>query len=153
AMMQKVYRGQGPGLCVQVSRHSDGEIITRAIEVFGLRTARGSATRGAIASVRDLLTTFREGYDLAMAVDGPRGPYPEAKGGAVRIAQATGARLYPIAAAPRTSWRARSWDRFTVPCPFTRVWYAFGPAIPVARRADETTIEAARAELERELNR
>jgi hypothetical protein len=153
AMMQKPYRGRGAGICIQVSRHSDGEIITRAVRPFGVRTARGSATRGGVASVRDMLDAFREGYDLAMAIDGPRGPFHQAKPGAIRIAQATGARLFPVAAAPRHGWRFRSWDRFIVPRPFTRVHYTAGRAIALSRDTDDAAIEAARADLERELNR
>src|SRR5882724_3667941 len=153
AMMQKAYRGRGAGICIQVSRHSDGEIITRAVRPFGVRTARGSATRGGVASVRDMLEAFGEGCDLAMAIDGPRGPFHQAKPGAIRIAQATGARLFPVAAAPRRGWKARSWDRFVVPRPFTRVYYTAGRSVSLARDADDATIEAARADLERELNR
>ena len=153
AMMQKPYRGRGAGICIQVSRHSDGEIITRAVRPFGVRTARGSATRGGVASVRDMLEAFRDGYDLAMAIDGPRGPRHQAKPGAVRLAQATGARLFPVAAAPRRGWKAKSWDRFVVPRPFTTVHYMAGRPISLARDADDASIESARAELERELNR
>ena len=153
AMMQKPYRGRGAGICIQVSRHSDGEIITRAVRPFGVRTARGSATRGGVASVRDMLAALRDGYDLAMAIDGPRGPRHQAKPGAIRLAQATGTRLFPVAAAPRSGWRARSWDRFVVPRPFTRVYYTAGRPISLAKDADDAAIEAARAGLESELIR
>jgi lysophospholipid acyltransferase (LPLAT)-like uncharacterized protein len=153
AMMQAPYRGKGAGICIQVSRHTDGEIITRAVRPFGVRTARGSATRGGVASVRDMLGAFADGYDLAMAIDGPRGPYQRAKPGATRLAQATGARLFPVAAAPRRGWRARSWDRFVVPLPFTRVYYTAGRAMRLARDAGDDAIETARRALEDELNR
>jgi len=153
AMMQKPYRGKGAGICIQVSRHTDGEIITRAVKPFGVRTARGSATRGGVGSVRDMLEAFAQGYDLAMAIDGPRGPYHQAKPGAIRIAQATATRLFPVAAAPRRGWKAKSWDRFIVPRPFTRVYYAAGRPMALSRDADAAAIEAARADLERELNR
>ena len=153
AMMQAPYRGRGAGICIQVSRHSDGEIITRAVRPFGVRTARGSATRGGVGSVRDMLEAFGEGYDLAMAIDGPRGPFHQAKPGAIRIAQATGTRLFPVAAAPRRGWTAKSWDRFIVPRPFTRIYYTVGEPVRLARDASDEAIEAARAALEAELNR
>jgi lysophospholipid acyltransferase (LPLAT)-like uncharacterized protein len=153
AMMQSPYRGRGAGICIQVSRHSDGEIITRAVRPFGVRTARGSATRGGVASVRGMLEAFSEGYDLAMAIDGPRGPFHQAKPGAIRLAQVTGARLFPVAATPRRGWTFRSWDRFVVPRPFTRVYYAVGRPISVPAEAADHAIEMARQDLERELNR
>ena len=41
AMMQLAYPGRR--MCVQVSRHADGEIIARAVAPLGIRSARGSA--------------------------------------------------------------------------------------------------------------
>jgi len=153
AMMQAAYRGRGAGICIQVSQHSDGEIITRAVRPYGVRAARGSATRGGLGSVRRMLEAFREGYDLAIALDGPRGPRHRAKPGAVRLAQATGARLFPVACAPRRGYAFGSWDRFIVPLPFTKVYYVAGTPMAVARDADDDTVEQARATLERELTR
>jgi lysophospholipid acyltransferase (LPLAT)-like uncharacterized protein len=154
AMLQPAYRGRGAGICIQVSRHSDGEIIARAVRPFGIRAARGSASRGGLASVRAMMEAYREGYDLAVATDGPRGPFHRAKPGAIRLAQATGARLFPVACAARRRWVARrSWDRFTVPLPFTQVHYAVGKPIRVPPEADAAAVEAARVELEHELNR
>ena len=153
AMLQAAYRGGGAGICVQVSHHSDGEIITRAVRPFGIRAARGSATRGGLASVREMLEAHRQGYDLALAPDGPRGPIHRAKPGAIRLAQATGARLFPVACAPRRGVVFRSWDRFTVPLPFTRVHYVVGTPLSVPRHADEEAIERARLTLEQELCR
>jgi len=153
AMLQAAYRGRGSGICTQVSRHSDGEIIARAVQPFGIRAARGSATRGGLASVREMLEAHREGYDLAIALDGPRGPIHHAKPGAIRLAQATGTRLFPVACAPRRGWAFASWDRFTVPMPFTRIHYVFGPPLVIAREVGDDAIETARAALESELSR
>jgi lysophospholipid acyltransferase (LPLAT)-like uncharacterized protein len=153
AMLQAGYRGRGAGICVQVSHHSDGEIITRAVRPFGVRAARGSATRGGLASVREMLEAHRQGYDLALAPDGPRGPIHRTKPGAIRLAQATGARLFPVACAPRRGLVFRSWDRFTMPLPFTRIHYVVGAPLSVPRHADEESIERARLTLEQELSR
>ena len=152
-MVQAGYRGRGAGLCIQVSRHSDGEIIARATRCYGIRAARGSATRGAVASAREMLEAYREGYDLAIAVDGPRGPMHRAKPGAIRLAQIAGGRLFPVACAPRHGHAFASWDRFIVPLPFTRVYYAVGAPLSIAREADEETVERAREHLEQELSR
>jgi lysophospholipid acyltransferase (LPLAT)-like uncharacterized protein len=151
SMIQAPYRGHSAGICIQVSRHSDGEIIARAVRPYGIRAARGSATRGGIASVREMLEANRQGYDLAIAVDGPRGPLHEAKAGAIRLAQATGARLFPVACVPRHGHVFASWDRFTLPVPFTKVYYVAGSPRSVPREADEETIERERQSLESEL--
>jgi len=153
AMVQAAYRGRAAGICIQVSRHSDGEIIARAVRPYGIRSARGSATRGGVASVRQMLAAFHEGYDLAIALDGPRGPRHVGKPAAVRLAQATGVRLFPVACAPRRGYAVASWDRFTVPMPFTKVYFVGGPPLTVPRDADEEAVEQARAALEGELRR
>lgn len=153
AMLQAPYRGRGSGVCIQVSRHSDGEIIARAVRPFGIRTARGSATRGGVASLREMIEAYREGYDLAIATDGPRGPRHSAKPGAVRLAQATGGRLFPVACAPRRGGVFASWDRFVVPMPFTKVAYVIGKPFSIPREAGADAIEEARRTLEQELVR
>ncbi len=152
-MIQAGYRGHGAGICIQVSRHSDGEIIARATRGYGIRAARGSATRGGVASAREMLEAYREGYDLAIAADGPRGPRQRAKVGAIRLAQVTGARLFPVACAPRHGHGFASWDRFILPAPFTRVYYVGGAPLTVARDADERAVELARERLEKDLTR
>ena len=142
----------GRKLCVQVSRHRDGEVVARAVAPFGIRAARGSATRGGVASIRQMLRAFEEGYDLAVVCDGPRGPRHVVKPGAVQLAAATGALVYPVAARPRRGWVVRrSWDRFVVPLPFTRVEYRVGEPLRVPREAPVEEREAARCELERRL--
>jgi lysophospholipid acyltransferase (LPLAT)-like uncharacterized protein len=147
AMMQAPYRG--PGLCIQISRSGDGEIIARIVEAFGLRTVRGSASRGGISSQRGLIEAYRSGLDVGIATDGPRGPRHVAKSGALYVAAATGARIFPVAAAPRRRLEFRkSWDWFQVPMPFTRVDVALGEPVRVARDASDETVEAARENLE-----
>jgi hypothetical protein len=152
-MMQAAYRGKAAGICIQVSQHGDGEIIARAVRPYGIRTARGSASRGAISSLRSMLVAFRDGCDLAIAADGPRGPYHRANVGAIHLAEATGARIFPIAASPRRALVFGSWDRFFVPMPFTRVHYTRGESMAVGKDIDAATRDRLRDRLEDELNR
>ena len=114
------------GIAVLVSRHRDGEIITRIIERLGYVAARGSSTRGGEAGVRGMLTWASQGLQVAVTPDGPRGPAEQVKPGVLYLAERTGRRLVPIAFAPRPSYRLRSWDRFHVPWPFARVYVSHG---------------------------
>jgi len=140
-------------VCILVSRHRDGELITRAVRPLGIEIARGSSTRGWAGGLKDLLRAHRAGANLAFAPDGPRGPRHVAKSGVVQVARATGAVIVPIGAAARWSRRLGSWDRLVVPLPWSRVAYVAAPSIALPADADATTIEAARAMLERELAR
>jgi lysophospholipid acyltransferase (LPLAT)-like uncharacterized protein len=46
-----------------------------------------------------------------------------------------------------------SWDRFMVPCPWSRGLFVWGPPLWVPKEANELELEAKRLELETVLNR
>lgn len=118
-------------ISVIISRHRDGEIIARIAKSLGFRLVRGSTSRDA---ARALLSASREieaGHDLAVTVDGPRGPAGVVAPGALVIAQRTGVALIPTGASASRAWRLRSWDRFLIPKPFARVTVAYGEPIRV----------------------
>lgn len=140
-------------VCILVSRHRDGELITRAVRPLGVETARGSSTRGWAGGLKDLLRAYRGGANLAFAPDGPRGPRHVAKSGVVQVARSTGAVIVPIGAAARWARRLGSWDRLLVPLPGSRVVFVGAPSIAVPADADAATIETLRVTLERELTR
>jgi lysophospholipid acyltransferase (LPLAT)-like uncharacterized protein len=67
---------------------------------------------------------------VAIAVDGPLGPYHLVKHGMIEAAAKLGCPLLPISvAARRTLVRRDRWDRMEVPLPFTRVCIAVGKMI------------------------
>ena len=117
---------RGEGIAVLVSRHRDGEWITRVIHHLGYVTGRGSSTRGGDAGVREMLAWANAGRHLAVTPDGPRGPAEKAKEGAAYLAVRTGRRVVPIALGVRSAWLLRSWDRFRIPRPFARVCVSHG---------------------------
>lgn len=116
---------------VLVSQSRDGEIIARILERLGFRTARGSSTRGGERAVLQLAARGREGFDLAVTPDGPRGPRGSVAPGAVIVSARAGAPIVPLGVASRPAWNARSWDRFLVPPPFARVWVVYHDPIVV----------------------
>src|SRR4030042_5301507 len=59
----------GSGLKILISRHRDGELITRTVRHFGLETVRGSTTRGGIAGIKGLARAFTEGDAVGLAPD------------------------------------------------------------------------------------
>ena len=124
---------QREGIAVLVSRHRDGELITRVIERLGFVAARGSSTRGAEAGVRGMLAWADQGRQLAITPDGPRGPAEQVKEGAVYLAERTGRRMVPIAVAAHPVRTLASWDRFRVPWPFARVLVSHGAPLELMR--------------------
>jgi lysophospholipid acyltransferase (LPLAT)-like uncharacterized protein len=96
-MMSLFYRG--PGAHVLISQHRDGELIARIASRFGLRSVRGSTTRGGTAALRRMIALGRAGTDLAVTPDGPRGPRQVVQAGVIHLAKATGLPIVPLALA------------------------------------------------------
>jgi lysophospholipid acyltransferase (LPLAT)-like uncharacterized protein len=119
---------------VLISWHRDAEVGAQAARRFGVHFIRGSSTRGGIGAVRALIASYRAGEDVVLVPDGPRGPRHEAKVGVVQLANATGARIVPIALAAAPCRRLGSWDRMLVPLPFARVAIRLGAPIDVSVR-------------------
>ncbi len=147
-MFPLVFTHQGRAIVVLISRHHDGELIARIIEQLGFRTARGSSTRGGEEGARDLLRFAGEQALLAITPDGPRGPAERVKPGLAWIASRTGLPVVPVATAARSAWVFRSWDRFRIPKPFTRVVVSYGEPIPIPADADAEALEQWRARLD-----
>jgi lysophospholipid acyltransferase (LPLAT)-like uncharacterized protein len=114
------------GIAVLVSRHRDGELITRVVERLGFVTARGSSTRAGDAGVRGMLAWAGQDRHLGVTPDGPKGPPEQIKSGTIFLAERTGRRMVAIAVAARPVRALRSWDRFRVPLPFARVYISHG---------------------------
>jgi lysophospholipid acyltransferase (LPLAT)-like uncharacterized protein len=149
-MMPLVDSGQPA--CVMVSAHRDGEITVRALRRWNIHAVRGSTTRGGARGLLQLIRAYREGFNLAVVPDGPKGPCYSAKPGVIQLARLTGAALFPISYAASRAKRLRSWDRLIVPLPCARVAVVVGEPIHVPRDADPEQIEAFRKMLETRLN-
>jgi lysophospholipid acyltransferase (LPLAT)-like uncharacterized protein len=143
---------RGRKLCIMNSQSRDGEIATRALARWGIRSVRGSATRGGAAGFMRLVNAYRAGYDLAVVPDGPRGPRYVVKPGVIHLARVTGAPIVPVTYAASRIRQLRSWDRLIIPLPFSRVLYVIGEPLRVPRDADDRDLEALRCELEARLN-
>lgn len=84
-------------LAAMISQHRDGELIAQTMKRFGADAARGSTTRGGRAALREMITLAKNGVNLAITPDGPKGPRHVAQMGVVRAAQMTGFPIVPIA--------------------------------------------------------
>jgi lysophospholipid acyltransferase (LPLAT)-like uncharacterized protein len=104
-----------------VSQSFDGELITRTLELFGYKTARGSSSRGGREGLEGLKAAIENGGPAIFTADGPRGPIYQTKFGPIRLAQMTGSRIGAFYLLPQRALTMRSWDRFLVPLPFTRI--------------------------------
>lgn len=141
------------GVQILTSEHRDGEMIGRTIRHMGYGHVRGSSTRGGARAARRMVAKAREGHDLGITVDGPRGPRYEVKPGPILIAKLGGIALLPVTASSHRRKALASWDAFELPRPFTHVCVAYGAPVVVPPDADETVLEEKRRELEQTLRR
>ena len=144
-LLPLLYQHRHEGVAVLISEHHDGELIARAAEQLGYRTVRGSSTRGASRALVGLVRALEAGQDVAITPDGPRGPARSFAPGALIAAQRARAPILAVGVSTSRAWRLRSWDRFRIPMPFSRVTIAYvGPTMPDAVSARAATEETAR---------
>ncbi len=109
------------------SRSRDGEIIARYLEDIGLVPVRGSSSKGGAAGARELIRHLQNGHNIVLNVDGPRGPFKEAKSGVPIIARRHGVPVVPIACRATHELSLKgSWDRFRIPLPFSHMAVVYG---------------------------
>ncbi len=146
------YQYGRPDIYVLISKHADGQLITEIAERLGFRSVRGSATRGGVQAVREMITRAGQDAHLAITPDGPRGPRREVQMGVVYLAAQTGLPIVPIGISFDRPWRARSWDRFALPRPGSRARTVTGALIHVPADADREQLERYRQRLEQAMH-
>jgi lysophospholipid acyltransferase (LPLAT)-like uncharacterized protein len=147
-MLPLLYHHRDQGVAVLISDHRDGEMIARIAERFGFGTVRGSTSKGASRALVGLARALEAGHDVAITPDGPRGPARSFAPGALVAAQRVGAPVLPVVATATRAWRLRSWDRFLIPKPFSRVTIAYGDLTRMnVESAREAAVETERFQL------
>jgi len=106
---------------ILISRSFDGELITRILNLFGFHAVRGSSSRGAREGLLGLKHVIESGQPAIFTADGPRGPIYQTKMGPIKLAQTTGAPIGAFHLEPEHAWVMKSWDRFLIPKPFSRI--------------------------------
>ena len=74
-----------------------------------------------------MLRAIKQNPGVIHIVDGPTGPKGVVKPGLTAMAQVTGAPIFPVIISAEKAWVMRSWDRFLVPKPFSRVTIRWEP--------------------------
>lgn len=132
---------------VMISQSADGEFIAQVCRHLGIGVIRGSTTRGGATGLLDMLR--HDGTDhLVLTPDGPRGPRRRVQAGIVLLASQTGLPILPVGVGYTRAWRARSWDRFALPCPLSTVVGFLGEPIEVPAGLDRQGIDHHRQRVE-----
>jgi lysophospholipid acyltransferase (LPLAT)-like uncharacterized protein len=120
---------------VMVSASRDGEIVSRLLEQFGFSVVRGSSGSHGLRAALGVIQYFRNRTGLPacviMIADGSRGPACKLQRGIPFVARLAKSLIIPCSSASSPSLTVPSWDRMTVPMPFSRVGIVFGDPIEV----------------------
>jgi lysophospholipid acyltransferase (LPLAT)-like uncharacterized protein len=108
-------------LATLISASQDGAWLAGFVQQLGMHPVRGSRYKRGTQAVRELIAAQGEGYDVAVTPDGSRGPLYDMKPGAVTVAMKTGAPIVLLSFNYTGAWRLKSWDRFYIPHPFSRI--------------------------------
>lgn len=140
------------GVVIPSSESRDGEIQAGILERFGFGVVRGSSKRKGERALLGLVEGLRGGKDVALAVDGPRGPAREVKDGALYLAGKLGKPIVPVASSASRCWiLGKTWDRYMLPKPFSRGAILYGEPIYVPGIKEED-LHSARGRLKEALD-
>ena len=123
-------------VCALVSASKDGGWLTAFYRLMGIRCARGSSSSRGAEALMTLARAMRAGCHAGVTPDGPKGPRRVCKPGAAALARVARARVLFLGIRYHRCWRLRSWDRFALPVPFSRVDLTLELAAPAP--ADES---------------
>lgn len=104
-----------------VSQSKDGEILVRLLKKWNYEVARGSSNIGGKEALKILLEQAAEKYSIAITPDGPTGPPRIMKAGAVIVAKKSNIPLVLLGVAHSGKYQLKSWDRFEIPKPFSKI--------------------------------
>jgi lysophospholipid acyltransferase (LPLAT)-like uncharacterized protein len=104
---------------------------------------QGSSTRGGAKALIGAIKSLKNGIDVAITPDGPKGPIYSVADGIVVLSQKTGAKILPFQTVASKYWQFNSWDRFTIPKPFGTIDFYVGNPFDV----DDLSIDKAKQKI------
>jgi lysophospholipid acyltransferase (LPLAT)-like uncharacterized protein len=129
--------GKSRRAAVLTSASKDGTILAKAMEVFRIQSVRGSSSRRAVAALIGMKRTLKNGSDICITPDGPRGPRYSVHPGVIKLAESSGAPIVPIHVTYSSAWRLKTWDALVIPKPFSRVAVVFDEILVIPPKLDD----------------
>lgn len=123
---------KNPHVKLLISEHFDGNLIAKTLGFFGFGTIRGSSTRGGAKALITSIKEIKNGYDLGITPDGPKGPRHIVQDGIIVMAQKAKVKITLVAIKPSSFWQLGSWDKFVIPKPFGTINYYISDLIDVS---------------------
>ena len=104
-----------------ISSHFDGALIANTLKFLNIRSLRGSSRKGAKQVLLQAFKSIKSGEEVLITPDGPTGPRHTMSDGAIGIALKSKLPIFVMNFKAKHYWQLKSWDKFVIPKPFTKV--------------------------------
>ena len=139
-MLKLKKRGVNIGFLISPS--SDGDMSAKIAQKWGTVAIRGSSTRTGAKALRDLYQAItKDKISPVNTSDGPTGPIHVFKPGAIMLAQLTKSELVPVAYAASRYWQLKSWNKFIIPKPFSKIVISIGKPVSIEKTLSEDELQ------------
>ncbi len=132
---------ENPKAVVIISDHFDGKLIANITNYFRIGVIHGSSNRSASRVLIQAIKHLKNGYDVGITPDGPRGPRHKVANGIIIMAQKTNSKIALLSTKPESYWQLKSWDKFMIPKPFSRIEFVVSEAFDVSSMSLEDAKE------------
>lgn len=140
SMLYPWYYFRNRKLQALISQSKDGELLARILKKWKYQVVRGSSSKGGRVALGVMVDLLKHEGAVAITPDGPRGPIHEFKPGAVIAAQRAQVPLVLLGAGYMKQTQLKSWDRFSVPKPFSKVRLVFSDPLIVPADANRQQV-------------
>jgi lysophospholipid acyltransferase (LPLAT)-like uncharacterized protein len=132
-----------------ISPHSDGKIISAVVNKFGFnKVINGSTNKDSIVALKTIIKKLRNGSNVVITPDGPRGPIYKINSNINKIAQKYNAKLIPISCNATRYFVLNSWDKMIVPLPFGKIMVLIGVPMVLVGNEQQDNINLVSALME-----
>ena len=118
---------------VLISAHSDGQLLSKTVKYFDIKTIIGSSSKGGSEAIRNIIKSLKSGISIGMTPDGPRGPRMKINSAIIKIASLTGNKIVPLSYSVKKKFFLNSWDKFLVALPFGKGCFVWGKPIKIKK--------------------
>ena len=151
-MLVPWYHFRNKKITALISKSKDGEILSNLLKSFSYEVIRGSSNDGGKDAFEKMIESVKNKKSIAITVDGPKGPIYKMKAGAVVISHRTMTPLFLLGVGYDKFYQLKSWDKFQIPKPFSKVKLVFSNEFYVAESLSKDEIGVKILDAEKMLN-
>ena len=130
---------------VLISKHRDGDIISKVISILGFGSIRGSTNKpeknknkGSLRAVRQIIKSLNDNISIGISPDGPKGPRHRVSDGIIHIARLSEKEIIPVGIGFKKKWILNTWDRFIIPQIFNEICFVWGKPMKVSKNSRQS---------------